>query len=176
MNLEQLTALADEFIYALTPFHLIGFGVALLLFFTVVVLAILTRKKPALSFFLLLLSMLTLLFGPVVAYMVVENTVRSHAFKNVEVRQYVYQNRAKVTGLLANTGKYPLKECRITAVAVRPSDDPVKKAANRLKPYRETETLLHGVLQPGEERSFTILVDNVRFETDLTFKLQARCR
>lgn len=167
---------SDSFLYSLTPFHAIGFGVAFFLSLLLLLAGVYWAYRPKTSLVLQMASLGMLLAGPIGAYHLVESYYKPAHFKDLTIQYLYYQDKALVQGQVFSDATHPLSECFIRAKAYEPPKGSLDLILKLISPIASGEKRLQGVIRPQTPHHFSLEIPGPRYDDNLSVSLKLRCR
>ncbi len=172
----ELAEYSDGFIYSLTPFHAIGFGVALFLSLMLLLAAIYWAYRAKLSLLLQMAALGMLIAGPILAYHLVEALYKPARFENITTQNLYYQDKMLVRGVVVNEASIALSECQIRIRAFEPATGPIDRTLKLLSPVATGKKQLQFALSAGAHYPFEVEVPGPTYEQNLSIAINLRCR
>jgi hypothetical protein len=165
----------QAFIDGLILYDYILFGASFVLFLLFIILAIVLRKHLKSALFCVLLSFAILLLGPTVGYIEMHKFLYKNSVKLTEYKKLEFVEALLVKGELKNESKFHFKECKITALVSKKSNNKYKDMLLKLKPFKKMSIVERDIVQ-GQTRAFKIIVEPFHYKKEFNLSVEASCK
>lgn len=172
----RVIALCDHFLYSLTPWHALAFGVVLVMVILLLVAAIYMAYNPKTSLILQMSSLAMLTAGPLLGYWFVEVLYKPAAMENVTVQNLYYQDKALVRGEVYNEGANTLFGCMVKVKGYEPPTGLTDYLFKLIRPLSAGELRLNYPIPPQMRHPFEIELPGITYEQNISVSINLRCR
>lgn len=167
----KLTAFINELI----TYDYILFGSAFGLFILFIILGIVLRRKTVLAIFLILLSFTILLTGPTIGYIKMHDYIFKNSTEITSQKKLNFTQAVVVKGKITNESNRLFKSCKITASAVKVSNNELKNYIYSFKPFAKM-SIMEQDIAVGETREIKIIIEPFTYSKDYNLSIGAKCK
>lgn len=172
----RVIAWGDDFLYSLTHWHAIAFGITFILVILFLAAAIFMAYRPKTSLILQMTSLAMLTAGPLAAYWAVESLYKPAVMQEVTLQNLYYQDKAIVRGHVLNVGSQTLYGCVIKTKGYPPPTGIADYLFKLVRPLSQGEQTLSHPIAPQMRHPFEVELPGVTYEQNLTVSINLRCR
>lgn len=173
--MQKLKAAILDFFNTLSIYDYVGFFLTLFLFFLFMILALLLRRRTILAMSLVILSFVFFFGGPVMAHLLVKNSVFKSYAEITEVKQLYYSDTLILRGMLHYQGKKNANHCEVDVALHKKGPNIVKDFVYSLKAYRKGSKRIDKVFEPGESMDFKIVIEPFNYKGDYNISVASGC-
>lgn len=164
------------FIHTLGLYDYLLFGGIIFFFLFFLILAILLRHKLALAITLVLLAFILLITAPIGGYIALHSFFYKHKISLTTVKDLEFTDALLIKGDLNNTSKQPFKECKLFfGVSQVSSIEPLNKLYPYF-PFRRKTLMIPGPIEPGDGKTFKLLIEPFNYPKKHTVTVWGQCR
>jgi hypothetical protein len=173
MNIDKqfvLDYIADFLIY-----DYLAHGIVLILFFLLFAVSIIARKKILVAILIFFIAVLVLVFGPFVAKMAIDNTVRASKVSDLTYKQLIYIDDVIVKGKIHNRGKINFTQCEVDMSIIKPEENEYKQMLSDLKPIKKYRFVVNEKIKQNESYDFDFTITKFQIQK-YKLKAQSKCK
>jgi hypothetical protein len=163
------------FIDGLITYDYILFGSSFLLFILLIILGIVLRRKTMLAVFLIFLSFTILFVGPTFGYVKIHEYLYKNTTEITEHKKLSFTQAVVVKGKITNESKRFFKSCKITASALKVSNNKLKNYIYSFKPFASM-SIIEQNIAIGETREVKIIIEPFAYSKEFTLSIGAKCK
>ncbi len=168
------TAIMD-FFNTLSVYDYVGFFLTLFLFFLFLILALILRRRTLLALSLVIVGFTFFFAGPVMAHLLVKNSVFKSKAELTEKKQLYYSDTLILRGMLHYVGKKNANHCEIDVAIYKKGPNVVKDFVYSLKAFRKGSKRIDKVFEPGESVDFKIVIEPFNYQGDYNITVDSGC-
>ncbi len=173
MNKEFVVEAVKHTISALTIYDYLAFAVVALVFLVMIFMGIAIKKIAPLT---ILLGFFAVLPSPLYVPYALDELVYKTKVDINESKKLQFSDTAIISGSYTNLSNLEYKECKIYARLCKKGANPVKQAANCLKPLKHQIKTLTEHLAPNDSANYMLIIDEFTSKSAFVPELYVRCR